>query len=54
VRLPFGDLRGGGWRLEDLLGEAVYDREGDDLAARGLYLDESPRTASVFTLARRS
>jgi hypothetical protein len=54
VRLPFGDLRGGGWRLEDLLGEAVYDREGDDLAARGLYLDESPWTASVFTLARRS
>ena len=27
------------WRLADRLGPARYDRSGDDLAARGLYLD---------------
>lgn len=39
VPLPWGDLGGGTWRLADRLGPAVYDRSGDDLAARGLYLD---------------
>jgi len=42
------------WRLEDLIGEATYDRDGDDLMARGLYLDALPWQASVFSLTRRS
>ena len=53
VRLPFPDLGNGQWRLEDLLGDATYDREGDDLQARGLYLDEPPWKASVFSLTKR-
>jgi hypothetical protein len=38
VALP-GEVAGRRWQLRDLLGEAVYERDGDDLARRGLYLD---------------
>jgi glycosidase len=52
VRLPFTDLTDGHWRLEDLLGNAVYDREGYALQERGLYLDEPAWKALVFSLKR--
>jgi hypothetical protein len=52
VRLPFLDLSGRNWRLEDLVGDAAYDRDGSDLAARGLYLDEPPWKAMVFSMTR--
>ena len=39
VTLPWQSLSDRTWRLEDGLGPAVYDRNGADLAARGLYLD---------------
>ena len=52
VRLPFPDLGNGQWRLQDLLGNATYDREGDDLQARALYLDVPPWQAHVFSLTR--
>jgi hypothetical protein len=51
VRLPFGDLAGRKWRLEDLLGEAVYVRDGSDLQTWGLFLDEPPWKAQVFALS---
>lgn len=54
VRLPFADLAGGEWRLTDLLGDAVYDRKGDDLRQPGLYLDMAPWQAAVFFLHRRA
>ena len=50
VRLPFADLAGRSWRLRDELGPAVYDRDGSELQARGLYLDEPAWQASVFSL----
>jgi len=50
VRLPFADLAGKVWRLEDLIGQAAYERDGSDLQARGLYLDEPPWKASVFSM----
>jgi hypothetical protein len=53
LRLPFRDLAGRDWRLEDEVGSAGYDREGDDLATRGLYLDSPPWQASVFSLSPR-
>ena len=37
--MPWKDLDGRRWRLRDRLGAAVYERDGADLAARGLYLD---------------
>ena len=39
VRLPFDELGGHAVRLRDALGDATYDRGGDELLARGLYLD---------------
>ena len=39
AKLPWGDLAGRIWRLHDRLGAATYDRDGADLATRGLYLD---------------
>ena len=54
VRLPLPDLGDGQWRLQDLLGDAAYEREGDNLLARGLYLDEPSWKAAVFSLTMRN
>jgi hypothetical protein len=39
VPLPFPDLAGRTVRLKDLMSEAFYERHGDELLSRGLYLD---------------
>jgi glycosidase len=52
VRLPFPDLGNGKWRLHDLLGNAQYERDGDDLQSQGLYLDVSPWQYHVFEMKR--
>jgi hypothetical protein len=52
VRLPFADLGNGLWRLQDLIGDVTYDRQGNELQARGLYLDEPPWQAHVFSLTK--
>ncbi len=39
VRLPFTNLQGKQFRLKDLMGSACYERHGNDLSSRGLYLD---------------
>jgi hypothetical protein len=54
VRIPFTDLGSDQWRLADLLGNAIYDRKGNDLQAHGLYIDDIPWKASVFSLTRQS
>lgn len=54
VRLPFGDLAGRQWRLEDQLGGPDYDRDGNDLAGRGLYLDLPPWGIALYALRRRA
>ncbi|MEI6971893.1 MAG: alpha-amylase family glycosyl hydrolase [bacterium] len=41
VMLPWGDLPGRTWRLQDRLGEAVYDRDGAGLSTHRFYLDLS-------------
>ena len=48
VRVPFADLSGHTVRLEDRMGPARYDRAGDELLARGLYLDMPPWGYHVF------
>ena len=50
VRLPFPDLAGRTVRLKDLMGPASFDRGGDDLVSRGLYLDLSPWSYHVFEM----
>lgn len=36
------------WVLQDLSSLAIYERDGDDLASRGLYLDLAPWDYNVF------
>ncbi len=52
VRLPFADLGDATWRLQDQLGSATHDWNGIDLQTRGLFMDESPWKASVFSLTK--
>lgn len=42
VRLPFPELPGKHWRLQDRMSDSAFDRSGNDLASRGLYLDMTP------------
>jgi hypothetical protein len=51
IRLPFADLAGQRWRLADQLGTDVYDRDGNDLQSRGLYLDMAPWRPAIYTLS---
>jgi glycosidase len=53
LRLPFADLAGRPWRFDDQFGTAAYDRDGDELRARGLYLDLQPWQHHVFELRDR-
>ena len=39
MALPWDDLPGRSLQLADRLSPAVYDRDGDELATKGLYLD---------------
>jgi hypothetical protein len=52
VQLPFPDLRDQQWRLQDLLGDAHYDRDGNELESRGLYLDVPPWQTHVFSMMK--
>ena len=52
VRLPFVDLANSQWQLKDLLSDAVYNWNGNDLQGRGLYLDERPWGYHVFKLQK--
>ena len=54
LRLPFGDLDGGQWKLADQTEEVVYERDGQDLQTRGLYLDTPPWKTSVFSLTKKT
>ena len=51
VRLPSHAFADSTVRLKDLMGPAIFDRGGNDLAARGLYVDLPPWGYYVFDLA---
>lgn len=50
LRLPFPGLENKHWRLQDLMGKAQYERDGNDLQSRGLYLDMAPWQYHVFEM----
>ncbi len=50
VRIPVNELRGGTYRLTDLMSPTRYDCEGDQLLAPGLHLDLAPWGYHVFGL----
>jgi glycosidase len=52
VELPADEWHGGKWSLRDLMGDANYQRDGDDLAAHGLYLDVPGWKGQVFEAMR--
>jgi glycosidase len=49
LQLPFADLAGRQWQLHDAFSSSVYDRDGDDLQSKGLFLDMSAWQAAVFS-----
>ena len=51
VGMPWRDLDGRTWRLQDLTGPAVYDRSGSDLTWQGLYLDLPAWGYHVFAVS---
>jgi hypothetical protein len=52
-RIPLGldGLAGRGWRLTGLLDDRVFERDGDELAATGLYVDLPPWGYHLLALA---
>ncbi|HXG10075.1 MAG TPA: alpha-amylase family glycosyl hydrolase [Gemmataceae bacterium] len=50
VRLPWADLRGRPFLLRDRMGPARYERDGTELATRGLYLDVPEWHYHVFDM----
>ncbi|HVH29868.1 MAG TPA: alpha-amylase family glycosyl hydrolase [Vicinamibacterales bacterium] len=50
VRLPLPNLDDRSVRFKDLMGSPAFDREGSDLASRGLYLDMRAWGYHVFEL----
>jgi hypothetical protein len=50
--LPFENMPDSHWRLQDQLGEAIYDRAGNALVSEGLYLDVPPWQTHIFSLTR--
>ena len=48
VRVAFSDLSGRAVQFKDLIGPATYERDGNDLTSRGLYLDIPPWAYHVF------
>jgi hypothetical protein len=51
IKLPWGDLSGRTLRFSDCMSQAVYDRNGDDLSSRGLYLDLPSWGYHIFELS---
>lgn len=53
ARLPFPELAGHQGELIDLMGPEAYERDGDELGRRGLYLDLRPWGYNVFDVTSR-
>ena len=50
VTLPWSDLKGHSWQLQDQLSVVHFERNGDELAAQGLYLDMPAWAYHVFAM----
>jgi len=51
VRMPWSDLRGRTWLLEDILNEEEYDRNGDEMIDAGLFVALKPYCFHAFRLS---
>ena len=50
VHVPWDELRGKTWRLNDVLSGEIYDRSGDEMRDAGLYVDLGPWQYHLFQL----
>ncbi|MGF1614414.1 MAG: alpha-amylase family glycosyl hydrolase [Gammaproteobacteria bacterium] len=50
LKLPFPDLAEAQWRLQDLMSQTWYDRNGNNLRSEGLYLDMKEWQYHIFEL----
>ena len=48
VRVPWEEVRGESWHLVDALSDAAYDRDGNEMAASGLYIELQPWSYCFF------
>jgi hypothetical protein len=53
VQVPWDELRGRAWRLDDRLSGDAYDRDGNEMRDGGLYIDLGPWQCHVFQLGAR-
>jgi glycosidase len=53
VQLPWEDLAGRSWQLDDLLSQARYDRDGDTMRQPGLYVGLPPWGFHLLRIAPR-
>jgi alpha amylase-like protein len=51
VHVPWGDLEGKGWQLDDALSGEHFERGGDELASDGLYVSLEPWSSYFLALA---
>ncbi len=52
LRLPFDEIRAHFVRARDLMTSLAYERDGGELASRGMFLDLPPWGHHVFRLER--
>jgi hypothetical protein len=50
VRVPWDDLGGKTWRLEDALSNSTYDRDGTEIQNEGLYVELGAWASQIFAL----
>ena len=50
VHVPWDDLGGKVWRLEDALSDSTYDRDGTEIQNEGLYVELAARAGQIFAL----
>ena len=48
VQVPWQQVKGKSWHLIDVLADKSYDRDGDEMAASGLYLELQPWSYCFF------
>ena len=48
IQVPWEEVRGETWHLTDVLSDASYDRDGDEMASLGLYIELGPWSYSFF------
>jgi hypothetical protein len=52
VQVPWRDVGGTAWHLVDLLSDAIYERDGDEMLSPGLYVELGPWNYHFFQCLR--